>query len=99
MRKSVVFIIDSQFDSVVYRDKALKYVKEYYRDMEDNDYFGLISLDSKHQDEILLSECHSNKKLKCQVIEDIKQREIEYNYHNYQDQGTQSQRVSSKLRD
>ena len=30
------------------------------------------------------------------MIEDIKQREIEYNYHNYQDQGTQSQRVSSK---
>ena len=49
-RRSVVFIVDSQFDSVVYRDKAMKYVRSFYRNrLNEQDYFGYISLDVSKQ--------------------------------------------------
>ena len=46
-RRSIVFIVDSQFDSVVYRDKAMKYVRDFFGEaLSDQDYFGYISLDN-----------------------------------------------------
>ena len=49
-RRSVVFIVDTQFDSVVYRDKAMKYVRSFYRNrLNEHDYFGYISLDDSQQ--------------------------------------------------
>ena len=49
-RRSVVFIVDSQFDSVFYRDRVMKYVKgTFSKSLSDKDYFGYISLDDPKQ--------------------------------------------------
>lgn len=50
LRRSVVFIVDCQYDSVVYRDKAMKFVRSFYKNkLDDEDFFGFISLDSSEQ--------------------------------------------------
>lgn len=48
LKKSVVFIVDSQFDSLFYKDSAMKHVMKCYENLADQDYFGLISLDVKN---------------------------------------------------
>ena len=50
LRRSVVFIVDTEYDSVVYRDKAMKNVLKFFKDnMNQDDYFGYISLDDSKQ--------------------------------------------------
>lgn len=86
-RRSVVFIVDTQFDSVVYRDKALKYVEKFYSKLDRQDHFGYISLNSPQdmtKDEIRLEHCKKNKRLKEKIIADIAKREIEYVF-NYEE--------------
>jgi len=81
-RRSVVFIVDSKFDSVVYRDKAIKYVKDFYsQDLGKHDYFGFISLDDSKQatiDEIILQERDCNMSTKLNLLNDIAKRDVNY---------------------
>ena len=35
LKKSVVFIVDSQFDSVIYKDKAMQHVLKFYNGLSD----------------------------------------------------------------
>ena len=44
MRKSIVFIVDTEYNSVIYQDMANKYVREQFKDLDNQDYFGYISL-------------------------------------------------------
>lgn len=78
LRRSVVFIVDTQFDSFVYRDKAMKYVNEVFRHrLDDEDYFGFISLDYSKQaseDEILIEKLAANKKCKQRLLREIAER-------------------------
>ena len=72
LKRSVVFIVDSQFDSVVYRDKAMKYVSQFYGQLTDEDYFGYISLDSSHyRDEIILESTGMNRNLKEKLLKEL----------------------------
>ena len=48
LRRSVIFIVDSQYDSVFFRDKAMKYTKEFFEnELDSEDYFGFIPLSSQ----------------------------------------------------
>ena len=44
LRRSVVFIVDTEFTGVFYHDKANKYVKRVFDKLDPEDYFGYISL-------------------------------------------------------
>ena len=81
-RRSVVFIVDTQFDSVVYRDKAMKYVKDYYTTgLNDEDFFGYISLDESTQssmDEIILERRAANMKMKSRLLKEVSERQVDY---------------------
>ena len=46
-RKSVVFIVDTAFSNVVYQEKANKYAQEFFNKLDNQDYFGYISLGNK----------------------------------------------------
>lgn len=81
LRRSVVFIVDTQFDSVVYRDKAMKTVKDLFKNLDGEDFFGYISLDDTKQasiDEIILQKKAANKKMKMRLMKDIAEREVGY---------------------
>lgn len=79
LKRSVVFIVDSQFDSVLYRDKAMKYVSQFYGQLTDEDYFGYISLDSSnYRDEIILESTGMNRPLKKKLLKEFQKRAIDY---------------------
>ena len=44
LKRSVVFIVDEDFDSVFYKQKSSEYVNKFFSEMADSDYFGYISL-------------------------------------------------------
>ena len=45
-RRSVVFIVDTQFDSMIYRDRAMAYLRTFFKHrLDGEDYFGFISLE------------------------------------------------------
>ena len=77
-RRSVVFIVDSQFDSVFYREKVMKYVKNFFgNQLNDKDYFGFISLEDSEQaclDEIIIERRSANKKMKMRLLKKIAKR-------------------------
>ena len=65
MRRSVVFIVDNEYDSVVYRDMTMRHARQFYGSLDDEDHFGFISLDAKHgRDDIRLERCANNRPLK-----------------------------------
>jgi len=65
LRRSVVFIFDSQFDSVVYRDKAMHFVRKFCKEMDAEDHFGFITLDQKPlTDEVILERSGANHHVK-----------------------------------
>ena len=81
LQRSIVFIVDSQFDSVIFRDKAMKYVMSFFDSMDENDYFGYIQLDQKGlKDESSLEKKGSNSHVKMKMLEDIRLREAEYKF-------------------
>ena len=47
LRRSVVFIVDTEFTGVFYHDKANKYVRRAFEKLDPEDYFGYISLGKK----------------------------------------------------
>ena len=44
LRKSVVFIVDTEYSSIRFQQKANKYVMDYFKKLDSKDYFGYISL-------------------------------------------------------
>ena len=44
LRKSVVFIVDTEYSSVIYQDMANRYAKKFFKELDGQDYFGYISL-------------------------------------------------------
>jgi len=65
-KKSVVFIVDTEFSSVIYRDLANKYVKNFFKNnLTDKDHFGYISLGKDAQlDQMILETKEMNTHLK-----------------------------------
>jgi len=45
LRRSVVFIMDTEFESIFYKEKASSYISSYFDRMAPDDYFGYISLE------------------------------------------------------
>ena len=48
-RKSIIFIVDSEFSSVFYQDIAMAEVMECFEELDDQDYFGILSLGKNTQ--------------------------------------------------
>jgi len=47
LRRSICFIVDTEFSGIFYHDKANKYVKQVFESLHNEDYFGYISLARK----------------------------------------------------
>ena len=45
LRRSICFIVDTEYSGIFYHEKANKYVKQVFESLDDEDYFGFISLD------------------------------------------------------
>ena len=60
LRKSVVFIVDTEYSSVIYQDLASKYVQSIFKGLDGQDYFGYISIGKNSG----LDLCHLEKKEK-----------------------------------
>ena len=76
----------------------MKYVKQMFDDeLNDEDFFGYISLDSNKQankDEIILEKRSSNTKMKRRLMSDIRKREIDYT----SSMGSQEKQSSKTIR-
>ena len=74
--------MDTQFDSLVYRELAMRYVKDFYNErLNEEDFFGLISLDESKQaskDEIILERRSANMNMKQNLMKDIADRDVDY---------------------
>ena len=44
LRKSIVFIVDTEYSSVIYQDLANKYIKRQFKGLDSQDFVGYISL-------------------------------------------------------
>ena len=65
LKRSVVFIVDSDFSSEVHKEKAHHYLNNFFEKMELSDYFGFIGLSkSSNNDEIVLEEKGRNPYIK-----------------------------------
>ena len=77
-RRSVVFIVDSLFDSFFFGDRVMKYVNDYFSDeLDEKDYFGFISLDEANRaghDEIILDKRSASDKIKKNLLRNIAKR-------------------------
>ena len=51
LRRSVVFIVDTEFTGMFYHEKANMYVKRIFKKLDKEDYFGYISLGKKRFEE------------------------------------------------
>ena len=64
-QRSVVFIVDSSFDSEWYRKKANQYIHEQFAKLDSQDYFGFIKLSKNFkQDQLKLEVKEKNTRLK-----------------------------------
>merc|ERR1712151_394467 len=70
LKRSVVFIVGQDFDSVFYKEKAHQYVKEFFESMRPSDNFGYLSLGSINN-EIMLEPISRNTKTKQSFLEDL----------------------------
>lgn len=99
-RRSFVFVVDTQFDSVVYRDKAVKYVNDFFKNLDPEDYFGYISLDENKRsskDEIILERRGANELMKKRVLADIAKREIDYVFNQGSGESSKTTRLERAL--
>jgi len=78
LKRSFVFIVDDDYDSVFYKQKSSEYVNKFFADMPDTDYFGYISL-AKHStnNEVQLELKGRNTKTKTQFLDAIAEAEFE----------------------
>ena len=70
LRRSVVFIVDTEYTSVIYHDKANKYVKKFFKQLDPEDYFGYISLGKKGiSDQSVLQKKEDNTELQYKFLQ------------------------------
>jgi hypothetical protein len=54
-RRSIVFVLDKSFSSVFYYERAIAFITKTFGELKENDYFGLITLESSmFKDSIVL---------------------------------------------
>jgi len=76
LRRSVVFIVDTEYTSVIYHDKANKYVKKFFKQLDPEDYFGYISLGKKGiSDQSVLQKKEDNTQLQYKFLQMMSERE------------------------
>ena len=44
LKRSVCFIVDTEFSGIFYHEKANEYVRKVFNSLDSEDYFGYISL-------------------------------------------------------
>ena len=72
LKRSVVFIVGEDFDSVFYKEKAHEYVKEFFKTMKPTDHFGYLSLGkNSNNNEIMLEPISRNTMTKQYFLEDL----------------------------
>lgn len=59
-RRSVVFIVDTEYDSVVCRDIAMEHVTKFFGALNEEDHFGYISLSNTSKDDMILEKVTRN---------------------------------------
>jgi len=69
-RRSVLFIIDTQYSSQFYKQKAIALVAQVFKELSPSDYFGLICLGIDTQD-IVLEEKQANIIAKEKMIQEM----------------------------
>lgn len=78
LRKSVVFIVDTEFSSVVYMERANRYVKEFFNGLNGKDHFGYISLGKDAQlEQFPLEQKEKNTHLKEMFMKKMGEKEPE----------------------
>lgn len=85
---------------MVYRDKAVKYVNDFFKNLDHEDYFGYISLDENRRsskDEIMLEKRGANELMKKRVLADIAKREIDYVFNQGSGESSKTTRLERAL--
>jgi hypothetical protein len=60
-RRSIVFVLDKSFSSVFYYERAIAFITKTFGELKENDYFGLITLESSmFKDSIVLEQKGNN---------------------------------------
>ena len=77
-RRSIVFSVDSEYDSVVCRDIAMQNVNKFFNSLGEEDHFGYISLQANSRDDMILEKHSRNTKMKSKLLREISKREIDY---------------------
>ena len=79
----------------------MKFVRSFYKNkLDDEDFFGFISLDSSEQackDEILLDRRNTNMKMKKNLLWDISKREVDYVFASGSGESSKTIRLESAL--
>ena len=76
LRRSVVFIVDTEFSSVFYHYMANRQVKKFFKKLDDQDYFGYISLGEKNiSDQSALQMKQKNTTLQYKFLQMMGERE------------------------
>ena len=67
-----MFLVDTEFSSIFYRDIAFKQLKAYYDKLSPEDHVGFILLGSQpNRDDIILERKDMNKHLKEKVLKKV----------------------------
>ena len=78
-RRSFVFIIDNEYQSIIFRDMAFRRMREFYHTLQPDDYVGFLMMGSKaEQDQVILEKKSANKHIKERVLNNFSRREPEF---------------------
>ena len=78
-KQSIVFIVDKQFSSVFFYERALDLVQRVFGRLQNSDYFGFLALDSHSmQQKIVIEEKGFNTQAKVNVITDHIQTQVDF---------------------
>ena len=79
-RRSIIFIVDNDFNSVFYQDIAMKQVLSTFNKLDEQDYFGYISLGKNMElDSFVLEKKQRNTQLKTRLL-NIFSKNYNYSY-------------------
>jgi len=82
LKRSIVFIVDTNYDNMAYGTKSADLISEYFDSMPLTDHFGYISLDGSPNNSIPLESKGNNTKVKRTILQrmrDIKTRILSRN--------------------
>ena len=83
LKRSIVFIVDTDYSSDTYKQIAGRYVMSFFGSMQPTDCFGYIRLGYKSDDdEILLEPKMRNTKVKTLFLKSMKDKESEIRFGN-----------------